>query len=34
MTVVRTATTNLQATMQDYLMTALKNVNAKPVAGG
>ncbi len=34
MTAVRSATTNLQATMQDYLLIALKNVNAKPVAGG
>jgi uncharacterized membrane protein len=31
---VRTATTNLQATMQDYLLTALKTVNSKPAAGG
>ncbi|OBQ70997.1 periplasmic heavy metal sensor [Mesorhizobium erdmanii] len=31
---VRSATTNLQATMQDYLLTALKNVNAKPAVGG
>jgi len=34
MAAVRSATTNLQATMQDYLLTALKNVNAKPAAGG
>ena len=34
MAAVRSATTNLQATMQDYLLTALKNVNAKPVVGG
>lgn len=34
MAAVRTTTTNLQATMQDYLLTALKNVNAKPVSGG
>jgi hypothetical protein len=26
--------TNLQATMQDYLLAALKNVNAKPAVGG
>ncbi|MER8484700.1 hypothetical protein [Mesorhizobium sp. M1322] len=29
----RTATTDLQATMQDYLLTALENVKAKPAAG-
>ena len=34
MTAVRTATSSLQATMQDYLLTALKTVNAKPVSGG
>ena len=34
MAAVRSATTNLQATMQDYLLTALKNVNAKPAGGG
>ncbi|QKC95957.1 periplasmic heavy metal sensor [Mesorhizobium sp. NZP2298] len=34
MAAVRSATTNLQATMQDYLLTALKNVNARPAAGG
>ncbi|SDA89449.1 periplasmic heavy metal sensor [Mesorhizobium qingshengii] len=34
MAAVRTATTNLQATMQDYLLTALKTVNAKPAQGG
>lgn len=34
MAAVRTATTSLQATMQDYLLTALKNVNAKSVSGG
>jgi uncharacterized membrane protein len=34
MAAVRTATTDLQATMQDYLLTALKNVKAKPAAGG
>lgn len=34
MTAVRTATTNLQATMQDYLLTALKNVRSKTVEGG
>lgn len=34
MAAVRSATTNLQATMQDYLLTALRNVNAKPAAGG
>lgn len=33
MAAVHTATTNLQATMQDYLLTALKNVKAKPAAG-
>ncbi|TIO10660.1 periplasmic heavy metal sensor [Mesorhizobium sp.] len=33
MAAVRTATTNLQATMQDYLLTALKNIKAKPAAG-
>ncbi|CAH2397874.1 periplasmic heavy metal sensor [Mesorhizobium escarrei] len=33
MAAVRIATTNLQATMQDYLLTALKNVKAKPAAG-
>ena len=33
MAAVRTATTNLQATMQDYLLTALKNVKAKPATG-
>ncbi|RWL17029.1 MAG: periplasmic heavy metal sensor [Mesorhizobium sp.] len=33
MAAVRTATTNLQAKMQDYLLTALKNVKAKPAAG-
>ncbi|WP_342586956.1 periplasmic heavy metal sensor [Mesorhizobium wenxiniae] len=33
MAAVRTATTNLQATMQDYLLTALENVKAKPAAG-
>jgi uncharacterized membrane protein len=33
MTAVRTATTNLQATMQEYLLTALKNIKAKPAAG-
>ncbi|WP_404924861.1 periplasmic heavy metal sensor [Mesorhizobium sp. ORM16] len=31
---VRSATTNLQATMQDYLLAALKSVNAKPAVGG
>ena len=34
MAAVRTATTSLQATMQDYLLMALKNVNAKPAVGG
>jgi uncharacterized membrane protein len=34
MAAVRTATTNLQATVQDYLLTALKTVNAKPAGGG
>ena len=34
MAAVRTATTGLQATMQDYLLMALKNVNAKPAVGG
>ncbi|MBM2711797.1 periplasmic heavy metal sensor [Mesorhizobium caraganae] len=34
MIAVRTATTSLQATMQDYLLMALKNVNAKPAVGG
>jgi uncharacterized membrane protein len=34
MAAVRTATTSLQATMQDYLLTALKNVNAKSASGG
>ena len=34
MAAVRTATTSLQATMQDYLLTALKTVNAKPAQGG
>lgn len=34
MAAVRTATTNLQATMQEYLLTAMKNVKAKPVSGG
>jgi uncharacterized membrane protein len=34
MAAVRSATTNLQATMQDYLLAALKNVNAKPAVGG
>lgn len=34
MTAVRNASTNLQATMQDYLLMALKNVNAKPAVGG
>ncbi|TPM07348.1 MULTISPECIES: periplasmic heavy metal sensor [unclassified Mesorhizobium] len=34
MAAVRGATTNLQATMQDYLLAALKNVNAKPAVGG
>jgi uncharacterized membrane protein len=34
MAAVRVATINLQATMQDYLLTALKNVNARPAAGG
>ncbi|TJW38853.1 MAG: periplasmic heavy metal sensor [Mesorhizobium sp.] len=34
MAAVRTATTNLQATMQDYLLTAMRNVKAKPAAGG
>ncbi|WP_246135869.1 periplasmic heavy metal sensor [Mesorhizobium intechi] len=34
MAAVRSATTSLQATMQDYLLTALKNVNARPAAGG
>jgi uncharacterized membrane protein len=34
MAAVRSATTNLQATIQDYLLTALRNVNAKPAAGG
>jgi uncharacterized membrane protein len=33
MTAVRTATTNLQATMQEYLLTALKNIKTKPAAG-
>lgn len=33
MTAVRTATTTLQAAMQDYLLTALKNVKARPDAG-
>lgn len=31
---VRAATTNLQATVQDYLLAAMKNVNAKPAGGG
>ncbi|RWF43227.1 MAG: periplasmic heavy metal sensor [Mesorhizobium sp.] len=30
MAAVRAATTNLQATVQDYLLAAMKNVNAKP----
>ncbi|MBZ9894431.1 periplasmic heavy metal sensor [Mesorhizobium sp. B2-2-4] len=34
MAAVRSATTNLQATMQDYLLAAIKNVNAKPAVGG
>jgi len=34
MAAVRSATTNLQATMQDYLLAALKNVNAKAAVGG
>ena len=34
MATVRAATTTLQATMQDYLLTALKNAKAKPDAGG
>ncbi|MBZ9683557.1 MULTISPECIES: periplasmic heavy metal sensor [unclassified Mesorhizobium] len=34
MAAVRSATTNLQATMQEYLLTALKNVNATPAGGG
>ncbi|MER8633286.1 periplasmic heavy metal sensor [Mesorhizobium opportunistum] len=34
MAAVRSATTNLQATMQDYLLAALKNLNAKPAVGG
>ena len=33
MAAVRTATTNLQATVQDYLLTAIRNVNARPAAG-
>ncbi|RWM25623.1 MAG: hypothetical protein E5X74_23800 [Mesorhizobium sp.] len=31
---VRAATTNLQATVQDYLLIAMKNVHAKPAGGG
>ncbi|TIQ37200.1 MAG: periplasmic heavy metal sensor [Mesorhizobium sp.] len=34
MAAVRVATTNLQATVQDYLLIAMKNVRAKPAAGG
>lgn len=34
MAAVRAATTNLQSTVQDYLLTAMKNVHAKPAAGG
>ncbi|RUX24284.1 periplasmic heavy metal sensor [Mesorhizobium sp. M7A.F.Ca.US.011.01.1.1] len=34
MTAVRSATTSLQATMQDFLLMALKNVNARPAVGG
>ena len=34
MAAVRAATTNLQATVQDYLLAAIKNVNAKPAGGG
>ncbi|PBB67181.1 hypothetical protein CK228_18550 [Mesorhizobium sp. WSM4312] len=34
MVAVRAATTNLQATVQDYLLAAMKNVNAKPAGGG
>lgn len=34
MTAVRTASTNLQATMQDYLLTALRNVHMKNASGG
>ena len=34
MAAVRAATTNLQATVQDYLLAAMKNVNAKPAGGG
>lgn len=34
MAAVRTATTNLQATVQDYLLTALKTVRAKSGEGG
>ena len=34
MTAVRSATTGLQATMQDYLLTALKTVNARSARGG
>ncbi|RWE64099.1 periplasmic heavy metal sensor [Mesorhizobium sp.] len=30
MAAVRAATTHLQATVQDYLLAAMKNVNAKP----
>ena len=34
MVTVRAATTNLQATVQDYLLAAIKNVKAKPAGGG
>ncbi|TIR26185.1 MAG: periplasmic heavy metal sensor [Mesorhizobium sp.] len=34
MAAVRAATTNLQATVQDYLVAAMKNVAAKPAGGG
>ena len=33
MAAVRAATTNLQATVQDYLLAAMKNVKAKPAGG-
>ncbi|MET3597111.1 putative membrane protein [Mesorhizobium shonense] len=34
MAAVRVATTNLQATVQGYLLIAMKNVHAKPAGGG
>jgi uncharacterized membrane protein len=34
MVTVRAATTNLQATVQDYLLAAMKNFKAKPAGGG